>query len=349
MLLDRYDSRTEIAGSLITIANFLALIALNIYGLGVILSSIVGLSFTASAILGMGVVILYTILGGFRGIVMNDVLQTIAMNVGIYVMVPIAAAAVSAAGGFEAKLPSEHLDPASYGIDKIIGTYVVVLPVLFSSQDIWQRVFAARDLKTARRSVIASGIMLSMIATASVFLGLCARVILPSIEASQVLPELAKQLLGPGLTGVVVVAYIAAFAGSAGGFLLVISSAVTKDFYLNFMKRKLTDRQIVVASRWITLFCGLVPLGIIVLFPNVVAILFTVLTWFMILVPATLGGFFWPGATKEGAFWSIIVGWLVAVAYTAATGDAETAGVAAAVPTLIVFWLVSLRTHPRVV
>ena len=109
--------------------------------------------------------------------------------------------------------------------------------------------------------------------------------------------------------------------------------------------KQLDEKKAVATIRIITLICGVVIMGIIMAAPDIVTILLTVLTWLMILVPATLAGFFWKRTTANAAFWSILIGWLIAIAYSVTTGDAETAGVVAVVPTVAVLVIVSKRSR----
>ncbi|MBW8034767.1 MAG: sodium:solute symporter family protein [Planctomycetes bacterium] len=336
MLLDRYDRKTQVLGSLLTVANFLALASINVYGIGLFLSTLFEIPFSLAVPLGAGIVVIYVILGGFLAVVWTDLLQLVVTLIGLCCLIPAAYAAVAKAGGLAANLPTEFFGPTTWGVDKIIGTYIVVIPILFSSQDIWQRVFSARDMKTARNAVVAGGFLISIGAAMAVYLGMCSRALLPDIDAEYALPALITHLLPSGMIGLLMVAYLAAFTSSADSFLLVVSSAITQDFFRSRQGTELDEKTAIKFLRIVTLICGVLVIAIITAFPNIVGILFTVLTWLMILVPATLSGFFWKHTTANAAFWSILIGWITAIAYTAATADAETAGVIAIVPTVIV-------------
>lgn len=347
MLLDRYDRKTQILGSLLTLVNFLALIAIEVFGIGLILSASIGWSFTFSVIFGAGIVVLYTLLGGFMAVVWTDLLQMFATGIGLLVLLPFAYIAVSNAGGLTSTLPPEAFGLWTWGIDKIIGTNIVVVPVFFSSQDLWQRVFASKDTRTAQLGVVISGVIVFLGAVSAVYLGMVARALMPAIDPQYALPRLIMQILAPGFVGIVMVGYLAAFTSSADSFLLVVSSAVAQDFYRSRLRHHVDESRLVAITRYVTAIFGILSIVIIVIFPDVVKILFTVLTWLMILVPATLAGFFWRKATANGAFWSILTGWLVAIIYTIVTGDAEAAGIVAVVPTVGVLVLVSLLSSRR--
>lgn len=341
MLLERYDRKTQVIGSVLTIVNFLALAAINVYGIGLLLSILFNMSFQLSVLLGAGIVVTYVLLGGFLAVVWTDAFQMVVTFVGFAVLVPATYIAVSKAGGLRANLPIESFGLATWGIDKIIGTYVVVIPVFFSSQDIWQRVFAAKNTKTARNAIIAGGFLISIGAVIAVYLGMCCRALFPDIDPEYALPTLITKVLPSGAIGLLMVAYLAAFTSSADSFLLVISSAITQDFYRSRQNSVISEKKAITVIRIVTLICGVFVIAIIIAVPDVVKILFTVLTWLMILVPATLAGFFWKRTTANAAFWSILVGWIVAIAYAVVTGDAETAGVIAVIPTLVVLILLT--------
>lgn len=347
MLLDRYDGKTQILGSLLTSVNFLALAAINVYGIGLIISTLFGWPFQVSVLFGAGVVVLYTLLGGFLAVVWTDFVQMIITTTGFAILVPTAYILVSKAGGLHANLPPESFGLATWGVDKIIGAYIVIIPVLFSSQDIWQRVFSAKDTKTARNAVIGGGFLISAGAAVAVYLGMSSRALLPGINSEYALPRLITHILSPGIIGLLMVAYLAAFTSSADSFLLVVSSALTQDFYRSRGGKATDEKKMVAITRGITLLCGVVVILIVILVSDVVKILFTVLTWLMILVPATLAGFFWKRATANAAFYSILVGWVIAIVYSLATGDAETAGVVAVVPTVATLVILSKMSKEK--
>lgn len=346
MLLQRYDRKTQIIGSLLTLANFLSLTAINIFGIGLILSSLLGWTFAMAVVFAAGIVIIYTLLGGFRAVVWTDALQLFVTAIGLAILLPFAHRAVNAVGGMRSSLPQEYFALGHWGIDKIVGTYIVIIPVFFSSQDIWQRVFAAKDPKTAQRAVWIGGVIVAVAAACAVYLGMIARVLVPDSEPQLALPDLVRAVAKPGLAGLMLAAYLASFCSSADSFLLVVSSAITQDFYRRRNITNISDRALRAAIRWTTVVCGVLCIAIILVFPDIVGVLFTVLTWLMILVPATLAGFFWQRASSTAAFYSILFGFLTAVVYSFTTGDAETAGVVAIGPTLLIL-IIGSYWRPR--
>jgi Na+/proline symporter len=82
------------------------------------------------------------------------------------------------------------------------------------------------------------------------------------IDPEQAMPMLASELLHPIIAGLFISGAVAAMMSTADSQLLVSTSAVTEDFFHQFLKKDLSDKTLVKLSRFMIIFLGLIAYGI---------------------------------------------------------------------------------------
>ena len=102
-------------------------------------------------ILGGGVVIIYSTLGGMWSITLTDFVQFIVKTIGIFfILLPLALYKTGGMSGLAEKLPADATSLTAIGGEKILTYFVIYTFGLLIGQDIWQRVFTARSPGVAR-------------------------------------------------------------------------------------------------------------------------------------------------------------------------------------------------------
>ena len=99
------------------------------------------------------------------------------------------------------------------------------------SQDVMQRVFAARSERVAQRACLWAGGLYLLLGTIPVLLGLAAAVLLPEDSLSSVLPQLASLTLGPELTVLFVLTLLSAVLSTIDSALLAPATVFARDLW----------------------------------------------------------------------------------------------------------------------
>src|SRR5699024_743811 len=103
-------------------------------------------------------------------------------------------------------------------------------------------------------TIVVGYIMLNMY-----LIGVFARPILPGIEiADQVIPLIALVVLPGWLAGIVLAAPLATMISTLDSLLLLVSSSVFKDIYLNYIKPESTMNHMKKVSLIVTVVIGIV-------------------------------------------------------------------------------------------
>jgi len=342
LLIVKLDRKSMILASLVTIAIFGGFVAVNFLAAGKILKIVFDVPL-APIVVGFAVVVtLYSLLGGFKAVVWTDIIQMFIIIFGVSLVLILA---INSAGGVGAinSLPETHKDPIGMGLPLIIGMFLSTFLSYFSSQDIYQRMFAAKSQTTAKRSVVLMGILLVLGGSVVMFLGVFGRILFPDILAGEVIPTLTKNLVPVGLTGFVLAAYLAMANSTADSELLTVTSNIMRDFFGR--KRRLTPKQEVTASRIIVILVAIVALVFALTTRNIIHMVLSMYTWLGILGINVIATLFWKRTTANAVFWSLVIGFASAIMYAFTTRDFETSMIVGLIPSIIVLVTVSLFSN----
>ncbi|WP_188456302.1 sodium/proline symporter PutP [Virgibacillus oceani] len=285
---------------------------------GRLFESAFGMDYKIGLFVTVGVIVAYTLFGGFLAVSMTDFVQGVIMFVAL-VLVPIVA--LTEVGGTETLLDDlQRIDPSL--LDFFKGTSVLgIISFLawglgyFGQPHIIVRFMAissTKELKTARR--IGIGWMIISIAGAMLvgLIGVAYFADHPGQlgDPETVLIVFAEVLFNPYITGFILAAILAAIMSTVSSQLLVTSSAVTEDFYKTFFRRKASDKELVLVGRLAVLIVAVISL-ILAYTPNDTILGLVGNAWAgfgAAFGPAVLLSLYWKRMTKWGALAGMIVG-----------------------------------------
>jgi sodium/pantothenate symporter len=269
--------------------------------------------------------ILFTSIGGFRGVAVTDALCGIVMIVGIVVL---AAGIIGAGGGFEQTMATikqnhpEMLDPLSGG-NMPIGLYftqwLLVGVFTFALPQSLVRTMGYKDTKSLHGAMVWGTVILGIMMIGVTSLGvLSAGVLTGSLadyggSVDNIIPQAIVATLPPWAAGIAIVGPIAASISTVSSLLIASSSALVKDLWLHYAARagrSVGDGRVATASQLITLGVGIVVFVLSIVPPDVIwrinmfafGGLETAFVW------VVLGALFWRRATKAGALASMVGG-----------------------------------------
>jgi sodium/proline symporter len=227
--------RAVLLASAAVLFSFTFYVAAQFQAAGHAFASAFDLPMAQAVLIGAGVVLVYTLLGGFWAVSVTDTLQGLLMAA-TALFLPLFALAFQ--GGFGPLLDAlAALGPAPdgppvagiAGIGFVLGTLGIGLGYP-GQPHVVNRFMALRDataLKHAR--VIAIGWAV-IIYAGMLLLGLCARVLYAGLlDDEQVLFEVANRLFPPVAAGIMIAAVLSAIMSTADSQLLLAASSVSHD------------------------------------------------------------------------------------------------------------------------
>jgi len=216
----------------------------------------------------LGLVLSYSVLSGFWGVVMTDFIQFIIAMVGSVTLAAIAMARVGGVAALKEKLAAlPGYTPETLSLVPQIGagqlalfTFVVYISVQWWATGaaegggyIAQRLFSTKD---ERHSVLAS-LWFTFAHYALrpwpwIVVGVISLWVFPDLPAAQAesaYPKMLMEFLPVGLRGMMIASLFAAFMSTMDTQLNWGASYLINDFYRRFIKKDASDRHYVLASR----------------------------------------------------------------------------------------------------
>lgn len=318
-LKSRYESKWVVLLSSLSILIFLfSAMSAQWIGGGRLIQSLTGLSYIASLFIFSVSVLVYVIIGGFRAIAITDAIQGIVMFAGTLILL---IAVIIAGGGVPAiiaDLAAENpnlitpfganadLTPAyvsSFWV--LVGVGVVALP------QIAVRAMSYKNSRSMHRGIIISTIVVGFIMLNMHLIGVFARPVIPGIEVGDtVMPLLAQTVLPNWLSGIVLAAPMAAIMTTVNSLLLLVSSTIVKDVYLNYIEPTAKDRKVKYLSMWVTALLGIVVIVMSLNPPDLIIWLnlFSMGGLEAAFIWPIVMGLYWKKGNKYGAIASMIFG-----------------------------------------
>lgn len=318
-LKERYKSKTVVILSALSIIVFLfAAMAAQWIGGAYLIQSLTGLSYLAALFIFTIAVLIYVIVGGFRAVVVTDAVQGFVMVFGTLLLL----IAVIVAGGGLSNIFDElvAINPnliTPFGADGnltaayvssywiLVGVGVVALP------QIAVRAMSYRDSKAMHRAIIIGTVVVGIIMLGMHLIGVFARPVMPGIEvADQVIPLVALEVLPPWLAGIILSAPLAAIMSTVDSLLLLVSSSVVKDVYINYIKPDASIKQVKNMSMGVTALVGIVAFILAISPPDLLVFLnlFSIGGLESAFMWPLIMGLYWKYANKAGALASMITG-----------------------------------------
>ena len=314
----RFDRRTGTIAAVVIGLAWFTFVGGQIIAGAKLVQVTMGVDLTLAVIASGAIVLAYTAMGGLKAVIFTDVFQMVILMVGIvFIAVPIGLIEV---GGWQGIVTHFESDPetasmvdwGAAGWGTIAEWFFAVFPVWFISIAGMQRIIAARDEKTARRSFLLTGVPIEwpLFAIGSTLIGMIARMLLPEItDPEMATPMIILELLPSGIAGIVIAAYVAAVMSSADSMLMGPVVIFVNDIYRKRLKPEASDRELVRVARIAVIVFGILAIGLAYRVPNVLELILYAYTFGAAgLFFPMLGLLFWRRTTAKGAYWSMLCG-----------------------------------------
>lgn len=352
MLELRYGPGSSMLSGVVMVGYTLMLSVTSTIAYAVVFSALLDIGKIPSILLGGGVVVLYSALGGMWSITATDFIQFLIQTVGVFlVLLPLAVWRAGGLDGMRADLGADFFDASSIGMSTIVTYFVIYFFGLLIGQDIWQRVFTARSHTVARWAGAGAGVYCLVYGVAGAVIGMAAKVLVPQLgDPNEAFVAVTERALPVGLTGLVLAAALAAIMSTASGALIATATVASHDIVGAVRgKPPVSEDGEVGSNRWWVLGFGVVVIAIASVLQDVVAALTVAYDILVggLLVPV-LGGLLWRRATGRGALAAIAAGTVATLGTMITLGDVYANepvyfGLGSA---LVAFVVVSLLTRP---
>ncbi|NYH52949.1 sodium/proline symporter [Nocardiopsis arvandica] len=244
-------------------------VASGLVAMAALFDQVLGLSPAPAIAIGVGIVVLYTVLGGFLAVSYTDVIQAAMMWIALLVVPVMAVTALGGLGGLTEGVSEKStgllsavggtaLDPEAgqWVSTETLGWVVIVSGLAwglgyFGQPHILSRYMGIRSVQDIPKAGIVSvawAVTAMFLAVVVGFIGI-AYFDAPLENSEQVFPLLIEALTHPLVAGLLLAAILAAVMSTADSQLLVAASALTEDGYKAFADRDASPKTLLWISR----------------------------------------------------------------------------------------------------
>ncbi len=246
-----FDKRVALIAGVISAIGYLGFTSSQILaGAKLASSTFEGMSLN-QALLVMGVItVVYTVFGGIKAVIYTDTIQWIILMGGLTLIgLPFAYTSIGGMEAIRETLPPAFLKLNNVTWQQLVNWAFTIIPIWFVGMTLYQRIYAARDTRTAQKAWFIAGLFeYPLMAFVGAILGMFARVALDqgvisgyniaNIDPEMGLPLLLKTVLPVGLLGLVISAYFSAIMSTADSCMMASSGNILTDVLKKHRSKK---------------------------------------------------------------------------------------------------------------
>lgn len=325
----RYGKKSHIFTAITSIAALFMATGAQIIATASIINVVTGVEFNIAAIITTVVVIIYTMVGGFKSVtaanMMHVLFITVGMTIAMFIIVNN-----SAVGGFsvlfqKAKTVTDNsgnnldlISMTKIGLPTIIGYIAMYFMTFPTGQEIVQTYCSAKDGKSAKVGSIIAGVLSAVYAMVPAIIGLVAYVCIDGFAANgaqkNALAESTITFAPAVVAGIVLAAIVAATMSSASGNMIGTATMFTNDIFRPYINKGVKDdNKEIWISRVTMIVVGIVGLTVALTASNIISVMMGA---FALRSAGPFAAFicaiFYKNVTKRAGFISIVSGTIVA-------------------------------------
>jgi sodium/proline symporter len=334
----RFESpAVRIVGSIISIIFLMAYVFAQFIASGKALTMLTGLSYETCLIIGVSVIITYTVAGGYLAVVWTDFVQGIIMVLGVLGIGIMAMFHIGGLSGLNKALSG--IDPtylsiwgkdlAYYGQwGVVLGAILIYSVGYMGLPHVVVRHMSMKSTKTVKGAILFSATWNQIFIFTPYLLGLVGIVMLPTLgDPEMVIPELAYTFFPGFFAAILLSAIMAAIMSTSDSCLMQAGTILSRDVYQRFINKKASPTKMVLVSRLCILIGGIVGVVVAIFEPpsvfTLVVFAFGVLgNSFLVPYVASV---YMKKATNVGVLTSMISGGITNVLWTVGDLEAYTA------------------------
>lgn len=264
----RYSSNLVIiGGSILTLIFFIASMIAQFVGGARLIETVTGLNYTLALIIFCLIVVIFTAFGGFRTIAITDAIQGIVMLIAalcLFLKLYQVGGGMGNIVNDISKINPDLLRPDSGGnlpTAYLLSFWILVGAAVLGLPQTTVRCMGFKDSKSMHNAMFIGTIVVGFLMITTHLIGFMSIPLMPNAEiGDKLIPLVSLKFLHPILVGVFIGGPLAAIMSSIDSMLIIASSSIVKDIYINYIAKNKTikERKIRILSTMSTLIIGLI-------------------------------------------------------------------------------------------
>ena len=272
------------------------------------------------------IIVIYVFIGGMLSVALTDVLQGILMS--SLMVLAVLVIAHNLGGFMEANQQTYKIEPQLFsraGVNNFftekkwfsfMALWSLTLPMF---PQMFMRFYTSRTAKSLKISTVLYPLITTILFICPVIIGMWGHIAFPDLAgkaADKILPMMLAQYAPMWLTSVIMVGALAAFMSTLDSQLLALSSIITRDIYLSYIRPEASLKEQTLIGRILIVILAIIGLIIAYKPPSTIFALATqTFTGLTVLFPTVIAALYGQNIGPVSCLVSIIVGELMVIAF----------------------------------
>ena len=314
LMSQRYNDTASLMLTIFIIIFMVIASAVQVIVMGRFFHAFFDIGYENGAILGTVIVLAYSMFGGFKGVVLTDLLQFVFfLFTGIFLFW----LTFSQSGGIE-PVKLNAIANAQEGYTSFFNNvadnlaYVITFGTSWMIQaNIWQRISAAKKGSDAKKMMLISFLAFIPLYLMVTYTGMFASVLYDVVPETGIIPDLISKLSSPVLSAILFVGLCSAIMSTMDSLINTGALSLTVDVYQKYINKTTSPKRGVVVARVSTFIMAAVALLMAIKIQSVLTISWIASDFLTsgAFVPLVLG-FLWHRGTAKAATVSMVFGLL---------------------------------------
>jgi SSS family solute:Na+ symporter len=275
-LMDRgYGKIGRIVSGFFSVFLCAGIVGAQVGAMGIIFNVFLDIKPIWGILIGCGIVISYSTIGGMSAVVLTDVVQFCVLAVGIPMALVFGMIKLGGFSAVKATVPVDHFAIPAKGMT--IGAFLSLFMTFLLGETLVppyvQRLFMAKDPIHTARGTMLSGIFSIPFFAITGAIGLVALSLDPEMNPNLAMPSVIRTFLPVGLRGFVIAGVISIVMSSADSFLNGAATCCINDVVKPFRKNPLSEKGELFLAKMVNLLVGIFAVIFAIKIPSVLDIL----------------------------------------------------------------------------
>lgn len=288
----------------------------EVIGSGKLLNVAFGLDYNIGILIAMGIVLIYTFMGGYLAVSWSNLIQGSIIFITLVLVPIVALTKIGGLGRLSADLISQ--DPNFFNFLSGENTFLGVLGLIIGGlgigigypgqPHILTSFMSIKDPKEIRHSTVIAMLWVALTTYGAVIIGLIGRDMSPALEDPEsIFLVLTEIIFSKSTIGLFAAAVMAAILSSVSAYLLVAAASFASDLYNHFAK--VDDKKLLWVERVAVIILSV--LAYLMSLSGGLVFEVALFAWGGLAAsfgPLVIASLYWKNLNKTGAAWSMVIG-----------------------------------------
>lgn len=317
----RYESAAiRVIGSVIATIFLFAYVFAQFLAAGKALESLTGWKYEWAVIIGVGIIVIYTVAGGYLAVVWTDFFQALVMLLGVALLVIVGLFYVGGISGLNASMGEvdtsylsiwgkDYVYYGQWGV--ILGSSLIYMIGYMGLPHVVVRHMSMKSTKTVKTATLWTTIYNQLFAYAPYLLGFMGIALLPNLsDPEMVIPTLAYTFFPGIFAALILSAVMAAIMSTSDSILMQAGTILSRDVYQRFIDKNASQDRLILVSRLSILLAGVIGIVVAVVQPPKVfdLVIFAFGTMGNAFLVPYVAAVYWKNANKVGVICAMLSG-----------------------------------------